>query len=71
MASAATMVPNMQVVDAFWVLYSGHLNSGAWDKVEMPINIKFVIGQKGIDILAARFRSVYLLLPSTRDHADP
>lgn len=45
-----------QVIDVFWQVYAQNLNSGASDRIEVPINLKNVIGDRGVAILATRLR---------------
>ena len=47
-----------QAVDNIWTIFAHNLNSGASSYIEMPINLKSVLGDKGLDIIASRFRQV-------------
>lgn len=45
-----------QVINHYWQVYAQNLNSSASDHIEIPIILKNVIGDRGIAIIATRFR---------------
>jgi len=49
-------MPPAALTDILWQAFSRNLNSGACTVIEMPIHLKTVIGSKGVDAMAARFR---------------
>ena len=49
-----TTVP--QVIDAFWQVHAQIINSGASDRIEVPITLKNFIGDNGVAVIATRLR---------------
>ena len=45
-----------QMVDNFWTVFAHNVNSGATSFIEMPITLKSTLQDKGLEILALRFR---------------
>lgn len=45
-----------QVVDNLWTIFAHNINSGACSYIEMPINLKAVLGEEGLTIIALCFR---------------
>ena len=60
MANRQVQPPNMTTINAFWNVFVGNMNVGRWSDLTMPIGLKSVIGQEGIEIMEARFRSVQM-----------
>ena len=53
---APTTTTVAQVINAFWQVYAHNINAGASHRIELPINLKNVIGDGGIAIIANRLR---------------
>lgn len=45
-----------QVINMFWQVYAQNLNSGASDRIEVPLTLKDVIGDGGVAVFANRLR---------------
>ena len=54
-----------QVIDYVWRTVSAQINSGVVDFVTLPYTFKAVIGQHGFDVIATRFRYVFVLTSMT------
>ena len=54
-AVAQPGAPN-QVVENIWTIFAHNINSGACSYIEMPLNLKAVLGDEGVTIIALRFR---------------
>ncbi len=45
-----------QVTDNLWTIFAHNINSGACSYIEMPITLGSVLGTKGLETIAVRFR---------------
>lgn len=53
---AQSLAPaNNLMVDTIWQIYNQNINSGACQHIEMPMNLKSVVGEKGLEIIAFRY----------------
>lgn len=57
----STTVTVPQVIDQIWQYVSSQVSSGAVNDVLLPMTFKTIIGQQGLDIIATRFRYLYVL----------
>lgn len=49
-------VPNINLLETVWQIYAQNINSGASSYIEMPFHLKGAFGERGLEILAFRFR---------------
>ncbi|KAL6713548.1 hypothetical protein ACLMJK_009013 [Lecanora helva] len=68
----ATLVPattTFQLIENLWIVFAHQINSGACSYIEMPINIKAVLRDEGLMMIANRFRN--LIQAPTTVFEDP
>ena len=45
-----------QVVDNVWTIFAHNINSGACSYIEIPMTLKSVLGEKGLETITLCFR---------------
>jgi len=49
-------------MNMLWGIFLQNLNNGAWDAIEMPDTVKAIVGQGGLHLFKARYRSVATII---------